>query len=238
MAQISMTALSLDKLSQAHWVARGFLVVSLTLALMAVCYSTAQNRTMGRLLSPRQIRQWIRGNIAFPDSRQLPPVEYALTILHSSSVRVEDLDLHMLHREMAFVHDELNEDGGILRRHRFSPTMQSFIPSVASVITVAAPQVLLSTSLIFLLVALGVYFGFVWTSNLDTSAGVYDNRNVFIFYLVGLLVCFVVYSLSHLVQEANAVSNFEVLETHYREFLQKHMEKLLAILPPEHQTAG
>lgn len=66
MAQIAVTALSLSDLSRSHWVARGFLVFSLTAALMAVYYATTQQRTMGRLLTVRQVRQWIRGGIDSP----------------------------------------------------------------------------------------------------------------------------------------------------------------------------
>jgi hypothetical protein len=69
-------------------------------------------------------------------------------------------------------------------------------PSVASVITVSTPNMLLSSSLDSFLVGLGVYLGFIWTQNPDRTAGVNSSRAVFITYIVGLTVCYGVYALS------------------------------------------
>ena len=41
--------------------ARGIWVFSLTSGIMTVYYASAQQRTMGRLLYPKQVRSWIRG---------------------------------------------------------------------------------------------------------------------------------------------------------------------------------
>ena len=41
----------------------------------------------------------------------------------------------------------------------------------------------------FLLLALAVYQGFIWTKSLDTVAGNNDSRNVFIAYIVGTGYC-------------------------------------------------
>jgi hypothetical protein len=73
-----------------------------------------------------------------------------------------------------------------------------FTPSEASVITISAPQMLLSASLLMLLIALGIYLGFLWTRSLDQSAGINDSRSVFITYVVGLAVSGFVYSISQL----------------------------------------
>jgi hypothetical protein len=54
-AQIAITGLSLNFLSQTHWVARTCFVLSLTFALMAVYYSTTQQRTLGRLLKAKGV---------------------------------------------------------------------------------------------------------------------------------------------------------------------------------------
>lgn len=77
---------------------------------------------------------------------------------------------------------------------------QILAPAPSSVLTVSAPGMLLSASLNFLLIGLGIYFGFTWTRGLDTSASPSDSRNVFIIFIVGLLVCSGVYTLSGIVQ--------------------------------------
>jgi hypothetical protein len=76
---------------------------------------------------------------------------------------------------------------------------QPFLPSAASVLTVSAPNMLLSASLNAFLVGLGVYFGYVWTRNLDESAGPSASRAVFIVYVIGLALCYGIYAMSGLV---------------------------------------
>jgi hypothetical protein len=58
---------------------------------------------------------------------------------------------------------------------------------------------LLTASLDSFLVGFGIYFGIVWTRNLDESAGGHDSRSVFITYVVSLAVCYCVYALSRAV---------------------------------------
>lgn len=76
---------------------------------------------------------------------------------------------------------------------------RQFLPSVASVLTVSAPNMLLSASLNAFLVGLGVYFGYVWTRNLDESARPSASRAVFIVYVVGLALCYGIYAMSGLI---------------------------------------
>ncbi|KAI1352397.1 hypothetical protein F5Y01DRAFT_313868 [Xylaria sp. FL0043] len=57
--QIAITALSLDGLSQAHWTARGFFVLSLVSATMAVYSASNQYRIFCRCVSAEHIKQWV-----------------------------------------------------------------------------------------------------------------------------------------------------------------------------------
>ena len=68
--------------------------------------------------------------------------------------------------------------------------VRSLVPAPSSVLMVSAPGLLLSASLYFLLIGFGVYLGFMWTRTLDDLAGPDDNRDVFIIYLVSLILCF------------------------------------------------
>ncbi|KAI8938203.1 hypothetical protein NX059_005863 [Plenodomus lindquistii] len=93
------------------------------------------------------------------------------------------------------------------KRHRYSwqpanskrVLYQDVLPSTASVLTVSAPNMLLSASLNSFLVGLGVYFGQIWIRSLDEDAGDYASRAVFITYIVSLLVCYSIFGLSSLV---------------------------------------
>ncbi|KAF7959724.1 hypothetical protein EAE96_001334 [Botrytis aclada] len=57
-----------------------------------------------------------------------------------------------------------------------------FIPSLSSVITASAPQVLLSTSLAMLVIALGMYLGHFGTAESN------GTKCVFVFYIIGLVL--------------------------------------------------
>ncbi|CBY02353.1 predicted protein [Plenodomus lingam JN3] len=168
LAQIAITALSLEDLSRTHWVARGAFTFSLLSAIMAVYYATNQYRKLGRCLQPEQVRAWIRGR------------------KHSDPPRSET--------------SQRNIDRDVL-------------PSPASVLTVSAPNMLLSASLNSFLIGLGVYLGQVWMRNLDEVAGAHDSRAIFITYIIGLCVCYSIFGLSNLVvADQNYLSEREMLQ--------------------------
>jgi len=145
LAQIAITALSLENLSRMHWTARAFFILSLVSSIIAVYYATKQYRILGRCLHAGQVKAWIR-------------------------------------------HPKGEEDWSSSREMKFA--------SVAAVITVSAPNMLLSFSLNCFLIGLGIYLGFTWTQSLDELAGVNGSRAVFITYVVGLCVCYGIYALS------------------------------------------
>ncbi|KAF1997007.1 hypothetical protein P154DRAFT_497657 [Amniculicola lignicola CBS 123094] len=71
LAQITITALSLENLSETHWIARAFFTFSLSSSLMAVYYATRQYRTFGRCYESNQIKTWIK---AGTDRRRLSSI--------------------------------------------------------------------------------------------------------------------------------------------------------------------
>jgi len=164
---------------------------------MAVYYACTQQRTIGRLLDARNIRKWIRGG-----RNQNRPVKY-----------------------MPFCQcepEDFNPPRGYRADVKEALIRSSFIPSISAVVTMAAPQALLSTSLFALLIALGVYLGFTWSRNLDPLAGIHDSRNVFIVYIAGLGVCLMVYSISSLVQDQDERSVRSVAKLNCEEWLKSN----------------
>lgn len=211
---------------------------------MAVYYATTQHRTLGRLLSASQVRAWIRGGIGVPERlRIIPSLKQILSESKRFAVLGElienNIALHPFLSILAFsgLSDRHHlcdpEEFGVGGVNAISPTQikyslmrQCFAPGVASVITMSAPQMLLSASLLALLLALGVYLGFVWTRDLDTAAGLYDSRNVFIMYIVGLVVCVLVYSISQLIQNEDSRSEITIIEDYLRDYVHSHPELL------------
>ncbi len=103
------------------------------------------------------------------------------------------------------------------------------MPSAAAVLNMSAPNMLLSLSLNAFLIGLGVYFGYVWTRNLDEAAGANGSRAVFITYIVGLLVCYCVYALSRAVVADQSYVNEQ-------EWFDKHVGT--GPLPPQREQSG
>ena len=61
MAQVAITALTLDYLSTAHSVARAFFLASLLAGCASVYYAMHQLRTFGRLITARDVKAWLHG---------------------------------------------------------------------------------------------------------------------------------------------------------------------------------
>lgn len=77
---------------------------------------------------------------------------------------------------------------------------KDFLPAPASVLTVSAPDRLLSTALNAFLIGLGVYLGAIWQGYRDTDTDVKDSKHVFMAYIVSVSVCYIIYWLSSAVQ--------------------------------------
>ena len=114
-----------------------------------------------------------------------------------------------------------------------TPPEHPDLPSVAAVLTVSAPNMLMSASLNCLLVGFGVYLGFTWTENLDAEAGKYGSRAVFCTYNAGLIFCYGVYSISSAIVASDShVSEHELLYGNDDANTQQH------ISGDEESTAG
>ena len=129
-------------------------------------------------------------------------------------------------------HDYIREND-YARPNLARDLVRSFAPDPSSVLTVSAPGLLLSASLYFLLIGFGVYLGFMWTRALDDLAGPDDNREVFIIYVVSLIFCYGLYSMSDAAHDRKGTDtvgrtirrNFTKLVTTYEVSERRHEEK-------------
>ncbi|TGO29731.1 hypothetical protein BPAE_0011g00020 [Botrytis paeoniae] len=164
-AQIAITGLSLDSLNKTHWTAKSCFVMSLTFSLVSVYYSVTQQRILGRLIKAKDVRHWIRGRKQAVNRILSMEVGFKLDPCEPDDYSPENLDIRDLKTDFE---------------------RQCFLPSPLSVITLSAPQVLLSGSLSLLLIGLGIYLGKFWIRELDPTEPATDSRNVFILYFIGL----------------------------------------------------
>ncbi|KAF4549553.1 Hypothetical protein D9617_21g097740 [Elsinoe fawcettii] len=239
-AQIAITGYTLDGIADTHWVSRACMLFSLTAALMAVFYATTQQKILGRLATPKHIRSWIRGTIMTSD---IDDPEEQLELCNAGGYPSEIITaLQDMNRKAT----EIPDFGGgreVLRciealsgRHAEAIIAQCFTPSVASVITISAPQMLLSVSLLNLLLAVGVYIGFVWRSGLGSDLNSNDARNIFIVYIVSLGACSAVYSVSRLVTEDRRTPENIVLQLHYLAHVKKTIDAQSHRTQPDQAT--
>lgn len=169
-------------------------------------YASTQQRVIGRLLQAEQVRGWIRGLLPAQRGKSLWQLK------RSHKFRGDPIDLITL----------ASSDG-----EHLTPKIimeQCFTPSISSVITISAPQILLSTSLLSLLLGLGMYFGFVWTRRLDVDAGIDGSKNVLIFYVTALSVCFGIYSVSRLIQDDEDRTERMILLGYVKDFVESHAD--------------
>ncbi|KAL4767032.1 hypothetical protein BDW60DRAFT_200966 [Aspergillus nidulans var. acristatus] len=165
-AQITVTALSLRDVRQTSWVTEALFALSLTTSLSAVFYSTREYINMTQLLTGTQVRQWIRG--------------VRVNFILESDRCFEVCEPNTLNIDTLMGEDE--EDRKQEIEHR------CFVPSVSAVIGVSAPVLMLLVSVTTLLIGFGVYFGRIWKGHLDEGRGKNESKNVFIVFIVGLVV--------------------------------------------------
>lgn len=235
--------MSLEGLGRTPWLAKGLFLFSLVDALVAVYYATTHQRSVGRLLHPEQIRSWIRGGVGpkeapghiFPlftragkgveDVVDAKEVQLLLGAWESRTIDLA-LQSHGLEIDLSPCDpQDLNPTHAkMLVMSPLFLRQKCFTPSVASVIMISAPQALLTAALFSLLMALFIYRGFARIHEHNSAYGSYGDRNVFIMFLVGLVVCILVYSTSGLIQDRDSQSEDKTLECYMGEWARRSDE--------------
>ncbi|KAF7959725.1 hypothetical protein EAE96_001335 [Botrytis aclada] len=204
-AQIAITGLALDSLNKTHWMTKACFVLSLTFALVSVYYSVAQQRILSRLSKAKDVRNWIRGRKQRVNPIFSAGVGFKIDPCEPDDYSPEGLDIGDLKRN--------------LKR-------QCFLPSPLSVVTLSAPQYLLSSSLVLLLVGLGIYLGKFWIRGLDPTESATDSRNVFIFYCVGLYFSFCMYAIFGWFHGKDESLEFDIIDGYMNGYLASHPDVL------------
>jgi hypothetical protein len=199
---------------------------------MAVFYASRQQRTMGRLLTARQVRRWIRGGGAYLEQGHSPLLHWAqkrmegaikhnTTAVNSLSV-MRSLNRQSLLRDP----DELKLDSSmwsnaeprILKRYII---YSCFLPAETSVITLSAQQLLLNLSLLTLLLALFLYLESTWWNELD-DGGVSSALDIFIGYIMAVLFCFLVYSITSFTRTVDVRNELGIIDGYLQECVTEH----------------
>lgn len=78
------------------------------------------------------------------------------------------------------------------------------VPSLAAIIIVSAPFSMIKLSIVSFVLGLAIYQGFTWTRRLDTTASQHDSRDVFVFFITGILFCFYFFEWCFITKTAEA----------------------------------
>ncbi|KFY69711.1 hypothetical protein V498_10440, partial [Pseudogymnoascus sp. VKM F-4517 (FW-2822)] len=164
--QVAITALSLPYLSQSHWVARAFFVISLISGTLSVFFAVLLQRIIGSLYEVRTLRAWLSSVDIYPDMKDLKALENILQLPSTQSrldTSEEDVEAaRNLQENFAAIDLKQRRVGAV---------------SLFSTVILETPRSMINISLGSFLTGLAVYFGFLWTRNLDTNAGPGDSRN-------------------------------------------------------------
>jgi hypothetical protein len=181
--QVAITALSLPYLSQSHWVARACFVISLISGTLSVFFAVLLQRIIGSLYEARTLRAWLSSLDTYPDMKDLRALKKFLQLssTHSTSDTTQrDVEAARTLQDHFAKFD--------LQQRRIG------VVSLFSALILETPRSMINISLGSFLTGLAVYFGFLWTRDLDANAGPGDSRNLFIIFIVTVLCCIGMYS--------------------------------------------
>ncbi|CCD43743.1 hypothetical protein BofuT4_P009910.1 [Botrytis cinerea T4] len=162
-------------------------------------------RILGRLIKAKDVRHWIRGRKQAVNRIFSMEVGFKLDPCEPDDYSPEDLNIRDFKRDFE---------------------RQCFLPSPLSVITLSAPQMLLSGSLSLLLIGLGIYLGKFWIRELDPTEPAADSRNVFILYFIGLYFSGGMYVVLGWFHGSDKRSESEVIDGYVNRYLSSHADVL------------
>ena len=183
LTQVAITALSLPYLSQSHWVARACFVISLICGTLSVYFAVLLQGIIGSLYEARTLRAWLSSLDACFDMKDLRALEKFLQL--SSTPSTSDTSQRDVEAARTLQDHFAKFD---LQQRRIG------VVSLFSALILETPRSMINISLGSFLTGLAVYFGFLWTRDLDANAGSGDSRNVFIIFIVTVLCCIGMYS--------------------------------------------
>jgi len=196
----------LPSITKVHWIARALWLFSLLSGLVAVLCACNQQMTISRRITCQGLLEWMN------DESRACHCEQSEANAKLSTVETCDDDGGVRTRSG----DKVNKNGNSTR-HENSTNRDAekhnacakgrdgnkagqqrvfAVPDFFAVLLISLPRKVLHYSLEVYMIGLAVYLGFVWQDRLDAEAAPGDSRNIFIFFMVSLAVCWVVFLVS------------------------------------------
>lgn len=233
MAQIAITALSLQDLDKVHWTAEAAFVLSLTTGGLSVFYACLVQQRMSNLFTTDDVKNFF--------SKPSSPEEF-----RALESNLDDLVSYMRKRSSS---DETAARNQVIATELES-TIKEFksrnkwkCASFHSILMVKAPTLLLKYALASFVIGLGIYFGCLAFSDVDSQKRRGSYREIFIVYIVtcflGLLIYYVPSILKEL--ELSPARRYAQIMTDRLPKQQRHeeaeiLQNIGALLNTEEQT--
>ncbi|KAF4960228.1 hypothetical protein FSARC_10541 [Fusarium sarcochroum] len=172
-AQIAITGLSLNSMTQAHWTAPAFLVASLVFGTISVYVSFVLQQEITGLFKPVDFVGWL----SRPSSEEVSRLPVWVPRRFGSSLRRITTGLSISTSAQQADSNAQLEQGPLNRE-----------PSPVAAIMLAAPSGLLGLSLNAFLIGFGIYLGCVHGRNLIPEYGRKGSLGILIFYIVAVVI--------------------------------------------------
>jgi hypothetical protein len=190
-AQIAITALSLDNLSSAHWTAKAAFVISLAAGALSVFFACLLQQRISSLFSLSDLKDWLSKPTT---DQQLDETADFVRLLYGRMPRRHTKHVSSTERNLwTEVEKRVLHKVDTLRWER---------ASVHAALMIKIPALLLNWSVGAFLIGLGIYLGSFWIRRLDPSQTQSSSLGVLIVYIVitgvGLLLFFVSVLLKYL----------------------------------------
>ncbi|KAK6393248.1 hypothetical protein LTR65_002539 [Meristemomyces frigidus] len=187
-AQVAITALSLDQIDSTHWTAQAAFIMSLVAGSLSVFYCCMIQQTFGTLISDEDVKDWLCKPGEWQGMEEELDVmngfdEHIASLRPGSEATVTKEELRIL---TSRVLGRLSGD-------------QWKTPSINAAMMLTAPARLLYLAVVSFLAGLGIYLGSVFSNRLAVSTGKNASLANLIIYIlevvIGLLLFYVPYVL-------------------------------------------
>lgn len=179
MAQVAITAMSLEDMSSVHWIAKAAFVVSLAAGALSVFFACILQQRISSLFGLSDIKDWMI------KPANLEALKFANHILDARPVRNANQPIS---EEEPWQELE-NQITQIVKESRWVQA------SFNTALMIKVPALLLHWSVVAFLVGLGVYLGSFWDKSLGAAPSRGDSLGILVAYIIatafGLLIFYV-----------------------------------------------
>ncbi|KAF2877413.1 hypothetical protein BDV95DRAFT_601811 [Massariosphaeria phaeospora] len=186
-AQVAITALSLENLSSAHWTAKAAFVLSLATGALSVFFACLLQQRISSLFGLSDLKDWLSKPAGSQDLREAHVQVQGL----KNTGRKKRYDPTAISEEGPELWAELQRDfvTQLVNKRRWVHA------SFNAALMIKIPALLLNWSVGAFLVGLGVYLGSLWIRDLDSQRPQGSSLGILITYIIvtaaGLLLFFV-----------------------------------------------